>query len=81
MSDPASTNGGEADETDLEAAPEVVADEADQTHAIVDEDEAILEAALDRKFLYESNALTYLVNQIAPMSAQRKIRTFSKLIL
>jgi len=47
MSDPALTNGGEADETDLEAAPEVVDDEADQTHAIVDEDEAILEAALD----------------------------------
>jgi len=37
MSDPALTNGGEADETDLEAAPEVVDDEA----------EAILEAALD----------------------------------
>jgi len=49
MSDPALTNGGEADETDLEAAPEFVDDEADQTHAIVDEDEAILEAALDRK--------------------------------
>lgn len=46
-SDQALTNGVEADETDLEAAHEVVDEEADQTPAIVDEDEAILEAALD----------------------------------
>jgi CCR4-NOT transcriptional regulation complex NOT5 subunit len=46
-SDPASTNGAEADETDQEAAPEVDDDEADQIRAIVDEEEAILEAALD----------------------------------
>jgi len=59
-SDPASTNGAEADETDREAAPEVDDDEADQIRVIVDEDEAILEAALD-------------LNQMAPRSAQRKI--------
>ena len=79
-SDPASTNGAEADETDQEAAPEVDDDEADQIRAIVDEDEAILEAALDRKFFFRDDvnyALTSLVNQMAPRSAQRKIRTFS----
>jgi hypothetical protein len=83
-SDPASTNGAEADETDQEAAPEVDDDEADQIRAIVDEDEAILEAALDRKFIFRdafSYFLTSLVNQMAPRSAQRMIRTFFKLTL
>ena len=84
-SDQASTNGVEADETDQEAAHEVDDDEADRTRAIDDVDEAILEAALDRKFFFLNDLLHFFtsssVNQMAPRSAQRKKRMFFKFFL
>ena len=62
-SDPASINGVEADETDQEAAHEVDDDEADRTRAIDDADEAILEAALDRKFVFLNHFLYFRLLQ------------------
>ena len=47
--------GAEADEIDREAALEVDDDEADRTRAIAEQDEARLEAALDRKYFSFQN--------------------------